>query len=66
MILSVLVSVAGLLSSPVLAAEAELPAEVGAPIARAAMERDMATVRSLLAEGVDPNEPGADGTPALH
>lgn len=32
----------------------------------AAMRRDMATVRSLLAQRVDVNAPGKDGTPALH
>jgi uncharacterized protein len=32
----------------------------------AAMRRDMATVRSLLAQKVDVNAPGKDGTPALH
>lgn len=33
---------------------------------QAAMERDVATVRALLAEGVDPDTPGAYATPALH
>src|SRR5215471_8117156 len=35
-------------------------------LAEAAMKRDTAAVRALLAEHVDPNAPGKDGTPALH
>ena len=35
-------------------------------LADAAMHRDMALVRSLLAQKVDVNEPSTDGTPALH
>jgi uncharacterized protein len=35
-------------------------------LADAAMNRDIATVRSLLNQKVDVNEPGKDGTPALH
>jgi uncharacterized protein len=37
-----------------------------ARLAEAAMKRDHAAVRALLAQGVDVNEPGSDGTPALH
>jgi ankyrin repeat protein len=35
-------------------------------IADAAMRRDSAAVRTLIAQKVDVNIPGADGTPALH
>src|SRR5207249_2937340 len=35
-------------------------------LADAASRRDMTAVRTLLAEHVDPNAPGRDGTPALH
>jgi uncharacterized protein len=35
-------------------------------LAEAAMNRDTAAVRSLLAQKVDVNAPGRDGTPALH
>ena len=35
-------------------------------LAEAAMKRDTAAVRALLAEHVDVNAPGKDGTPALH
>jgi len=35
-------------------------------LADAAMNRDAAQVRSLLAQKVDVNAPGGDGTPALH
>jgi ankyrin repeat protein len=35
-------------------------------LADAVRVRDAASIRTLLAEGVDPNAPGADGTPALH
>ena len=35
-------------------------------LADAAMKRDTATVRALLAQKVDVNAPGTDGTPALH
>jgi ankyrin repeat protein len=51
-----------LCASPLLA-----PAESRyATLADAAMNRDAAAVRALLAEGADANEPGAYGTPALH
>ena len=35
-------------------------------LADAAMRRDVATVRTLIAQKVDANIPGQDGTPALH
>ena len=35
-------------------------------LADAAMERNATAVRALLAEKVDVNAPGVDGTPALH
>ncbi|HEY7444280.1 MAG TPA: ankyrin repeat domain-containing protein, partial [Vicinamibacterales bacterium] len=37
-----------------------------ARLAEAAMKRDTTAVRTLVAQGVDVNEPGRDGTPALH
>src|SRR5262245_7674113 len=40
-------------------------AEVDAPLATAAMNRDMAQVRALLAKKADVNATGADGTTAL-
>lgn len=51
-----------LLTVPLLAAAAtEYPT-----IADAAMNRDAAAVRDLLARGAEPDAPGAYGTPALH
>ena len=35
-------------------------------LADAAMKRDIAAVRALLAQKVDVNAPGTDGSPALH
>jgi ankyrin repeat protein len=53
---------AALLAVPLLAgADAERSA-----LADAAMNRDAAAVRALLAQGADANAPGAYGTPALH
>jgi ankyrin repeat protein len=53
---------AALLALPLLAsADGE-----GTALADAAMNRDAATVRTLLAQGADANAPGAYGTPALH
>ncbi|MBI4474371.1 MAG: ankyrin repeat domain-containing protein [Acidobacteria bacterium] len=43
-----------------------MPSAETASIADAAMNRDMAAVRSLLARGVDVNAAGPDGTTALH
>jgi ankyrin repeat protein len=53
---------AALLALPLLAtADGERSA-----LADAAMNRDAAAVRTLLAQGADANAPGAYGTPALH
>jgi ankyrin repeat protein len=41
-------------------------AGVEARLADAAMKRDVAAVRALIAEKVDVNAPGTDGSPALH
>src|ERR1051325_363860 len=41
-------------------------AAVDTRLADAAMNRDVATVRSLIAQKVDVNAPGNDGTPPLH
>src|SRR5262245_58356316 len=35
-------------------------------LADAAMKRDAAAVRALIAQKLDVNEPGTDGSPALH
>jgi ankyrin repeat protein len=43
-----------------------LSAAGDARLAEAAMKRDSAAIRALVAQGVDVNEPGRDGTPALH
>jgi ankyrin repeat protein len=44
-----------------------LPGEVqDSPVAQAAREGDLPAVRALLQRGLDVNEPGIDGTPALH
>lgn len=42
------------------------PAGADTRLGDAAMKRDVAAVRSLLQQKVDVNEPGKDGTPALH
>jgi ankyrin repeat protein len=42
------------------------PAGTDSRLAEAAMKRDIATLRALLAQKVDVNAPGKDGTPALH
>src|SRR5437667_10986008 len=42
------------------------PAENNVRLAEAAMNRDTATVRTLVQQKVDVNTPGKDGTPALH
>jgi ankyrin repeat protein len=49
---------------PVLSSGVEAAGDVR--LAEAAMRRDTAAVRALLAQGVDANAPGTDGTPALH
>jgi ankyrin repeat protein len=69
-----LVAVASLWTAMVLVPVGGLGAQAVAPggaetetrIAHSAMDQDMATVRSLLEQGVDVNAPGVDGTPALH
>jgi ankyrin repeat protein len=43
-----------------------LAAEVDTRLADAAMKRDAAAVRSLVAQKADVNAPGTDGSPALH
>jgi ankyrin repeat protein len=57
--MSLVVCLTPLLGGSVLAA-------VDTRLADAAMNRDAATVRSLIAQKVDVNVPGNDGTPALH
>ena len=52
----------GLLALPLVAPADEEHSE----LADAAMNRDIASVRALLARGADANAPGAYGTPALH
>ena len=54
--------VIGLVAVPGTAVEAAGDAR----LAEAAMKRDTVGVRALLAQGVDVNAPGSDGTPALH
>ena len=49
-----------------LSARGMTAAAADSPLADAAMKRDMAAVRALLAQKVDVNAPGSDGTPALH
>ena len=49
-----------------LAAPFAASAATDARLADAAMRRDLAAVRTLLAQKVDVNAPGTDGTPALH
>ena len=56
------IAVAGLAAAAVIAARAE----GGSALADAAMNRDMAAVRTLLERGADPNALGTYGTPALH
>ena len=60
------VAVVSWVAAMVLIPVAGLGAQADVRIAHAAMEQDMATVRSLLEQGVDVNAPGIDGTPALH
>ena len=47
-------------------ATASTAADSDTRLADAAMRRDVAMVRSLIAQRVDANVPGQDGTPALH
>jgi len=47
-------------------AAASTAADSDTRLADAAMRRDVAMVRSLIAQRVDANVPGQDGTPALH
>jgi ankyrin len=48
------------------AAASSAAADGDTRIADAAMRRDVAAVRTLIAQKVDVNAPGQDGTPALH
>lgn len=57
---------AALLTLPLLSFLAAPAAAADHRLAEAAQRRDAAAVRRLLTEKVDPNEPGRDGTPALH
>src|SRR5262245_1673909 len=50
----------------VVALGASVEADVDTRLADAASRRDTVAVRALLAEHVDVNAPGRDGTPALH
>jgi len=57
------ISLAGLIA---LAPRVGLAADPATRLADAAMQRDLAAVRALVAQKVDVNAPGSDGTPALH
>jgi ankyrin repeat protein len=59
---ALLASAAGLAASTSIA----LAADVDTRVADAAMKRDVTAVRALIAQNVDVNVPGTDGTPALH
>jgi ankyrin repeat protein len=56
----------GVLALSCLLAGGNISAAGDARLAEAAMKRDTAAIRALVAQGVDVNEPGRDGTPALH
>ena len=60
--IAALAAVAGLAA----AAPPPVAAAVDAPLADAAMRRDVAAVRSLIAEGTDPDAAHGDGMTALH
>src|SRR5262245_49392103 len=45
---------------------ADAATDASTRLADAAMNRDVAAVRTLIAQKVDVNAPGTDGTPALH
>jgi ankyrin repeat protein len=47
-------------------AHAQTPSAADVRLAEAAMKRDTASVRALVAQKVDVNMPGRDGTPPLH
>src|SRR5215470_9993706 len=48
------------------AVHADAATDSSTRLADAAMKRDVAAVRTLIAQKVDVNAPGSDGTPALH
>ncbi len=50
----------------VLAFGVHVSAQTDTRLAQAAMTRDVATLRALVAQHADVNAPGSDGTPALH
>ena len=56
-------SVVGLIAA---APRVGLAAEPSTRLADAAMQRDVTAVRALVAQKVDVNAPGSDGTPTLH
>jgi ankyrin repeat protein len=58
--------VSSLVAAALLPLGVTLAAASGSPLADAAMQRDAAAVRALLAQKPDVNAPGRDGTPALH
>jgi uncharacterized protein len=61
------VPAAWLLASVFAAAlHADAATDASTRLADAAMKRDVAAVRALIAQKVDVNAPGTDGTPALH
>lgn len=61
------VPVAWLIASVFAAAlHAEAATDPSTRLADAAMKRDVTAVRALIAQKVDVNAPGTDGTPALH
>jgi len=65
----VLVGLLALFSGTLLAQPLVIPAPgqaQGSPLAEAARQGDVDTVRALLQQGFDPNASSVDGTPALH
>ena len=58
--------VACLLLAPLAAPGESAAAQTDSRLADAAMNRDGATVRSLVSKKIDVNAPGRDGTPPLH
>jgi len=65
--LSLAATVASLIAALIASAPcAEAATDSSTRLADAAMKRDVAAMRALLAQKVDVNAPGTDGTPALH